>query len=117
MTCRAPASSTCLRARDGPNAAADTTRELTRDLAARSAGCRPTLMAASRSMTCTFGNDRESPHPSGHVVVSDGEPLALNELNDRAALKIDGRDQHQVALDFVPRATKATKAHEDAKCS
>ena len=37
----------------------------------------------------------EPPHPLEHVVVLDGEPLALNELDDRAALEIDRGNQHR----------------------
>ena len=41
-----------------------------------------------------LGKALEPPHPPEDVVVSDGEALALDELNDGAALKIDRRNQH-----------------------
>ena len=50
-------------------------------------------IAASRSITCTFGKAlRTACTQREHVVVPDGEPLALNELDDGAVLEIDRRE-------------------------
>ena len=41
---------------------------------------------------------RESRHPRKHIVARHGEPLALDELNDLAALEIDRWDEHAESL-------------------
>ena len=49
-------------------------------------------------MTCTFGNRSKRFTQREDVVVADGEPLALHELDDRAVLEIDRRNQHGQSL-------------------
>ena len=85
MICCAPASSTSARALDGADAAADAAGERAA-IWRTSARLSPMPIAASRSITCTFGNRCEALHPPEHVVVLDREPLALHELHDGAVL-------------------------------
>ena len=78
---------------DGADAAAHPARQRCRDLSHE----RQVVARAHGRVQIDhlhLGEARELLDPGKHVGVADGEPLALNELNDRAVLEIDGRNQH-----------------------
>src|SRR5262249_51703720 len=77
-----------VRAFDGADAAADAARDHACDLA------QERLVVASSHGGVEidhlhFRKLLEAPHPAEHIVVLYGEPLALDELDDGAALEID----------------------------
>jgi hypothetical protein len=79
---------------DSPNATANTTRELTCNLL-HDGEIVPHAHGRVEIDDLNLGKRRESAYPSGYILIADREPLALNKLNDRAGLKIDGRYEHQ----------------------
>ena len=81
------------RALDGADAAADAARQAPA-ICRTSARLSPLPIAASRSITCTLGNCSKRRTQRNDVVVSDRELLALHQLDDGAALEIDGGNQH-----------------------
>ena len=74
-----------LRAFDGADAAADAARERA---AIRRTMAQVVALAHGRVEIddLHLGEALEALHPLEHVVVADGEPLALHELHDRAVL-------------------------------
>ena len=64
-------------------------------MSATIAALSPAPLAASRSISCTRGKRGEPRDPRLGVGGLDGERLALHELDDAAALEIDGGNQHR----------------------
>ena len=91
---------------DGADAAADAAGERRRDLPDE----REVVAGAHRGIEIDhlhLRELREPAHPPEDVVVPDREPLALDELDDGAALEIDGGNQHQIRS--RPRYTKSRR--------
>ena len=102
MTCCAPAASMSCARSTRADAAADAARQCRGDLPHDRevvAGAHGGVEIDDLHLRETF----EPPHPAEHVIVSDGEPLALHELDDGAVLEIDRGNQHR--FDSVIRLT------------
>ena len=97
---------------DGPDAAADAARQLSGD----DPDERQVVARSHRRVEIDdldLRKRRETAHPAKHVVVPDGEPLALDQLDHGAALEVDGWNQHR-ACDRVSRHDNTkTREHED----
>ena len=79
--------------RDAPNPAAHAARQPARDLTHE----RHIVPDAHRRIEVDDLHLREAleaPHPAKHILVSQGEPFALNELDDRTVLQINGWNEH-----------------------